>query len=519
MRRTLAGALFGLLFVLSPAYPQTITASAQTTIVVNTTPVTGGSNGQCLTISSGTVGSGACGSGGGLTVGTSTITSGTTTRILYDNAGVLGEYTLTGSGTVAVMQTSPTLITPVLGVATATSVAIGGCTIGTDVLCTTGTTTLNGKTTVAGGSFGLSGNISAAAWTTAGIRYANVAATTTDTTSSGTVAAAYTDVFGGNTVAASSAVTFTNYYGAYIKVPVAGTNVTLTSAWALGAEGINVVGQANSIAIRETGYSLTGSSAQSLLDLSGTLNTTGSPDVIALRVTDTGRGAATKFLNIYGGASATTSVFSVSNAGNLVINGSFSGVSTITAAGQIQTNSGQLYSWSSRSTLGSPADGSVKLSNSAGTNSVTISFPTATATPTLQLGALDAAAPISQIVSVQNVIAGTSNTAGVNWTFNGSQGTGTGAGGDIIFQTAKAGTTGTSQNALAAVFTVKNTGVIQNNVVFSAAGTPLPTCNGAAEGSRGAVSDATTPTFLTAYVSGGAIHASVYCDGTSWKTD
>lgn len=58
----------------------------------------------------------------GLVIGTTTITSGTATRILYDNAGVLGEYTLTGSGTVVVMATSPTLVTPVLGVATATSI-------------------------------------------------------------------------------------------------------------------------------------------------------------------------------------------------------------------------------------------------------------------------------------------------------------------------------------------------------------------------------------------------------------
>lgn len=46
---------------------------------------------------------------GTLTVGTTTITSGTTTRILYDNAGVLGEYTITGTGTVVAMQTNPTL--------------------------------------------------------------------------------------------------------------------------------------------------------------------------------------------------------------------------------------------------------------------------------------------------------------------------------------------------------------------------------------------------------------------------
>lgn len=48
-----------------------------------------------------------------LTVGTTTIASGTTTRILYDNAGVLGEYTLTGSGTVVAMQTAPTFITSI----------------------------------------------------------------------------------------------------------------------------------------------------------------------------------------------------------------------------------------------------------------------------------------------------------------------------------------------------------------------------------------------------------------------
>jgi hypothetical protein len=470
MRRTLAGVLFGLLFALSPAYPQTITASAQTTIVVNTTPVTGGSNGQCLTISSGTVGSGACGSGGGLTVGTSTITSGTTTRILYDNAGVLGEYTLTGTGTVAAMQTSPTLITPVLGVATATSVAIGGCTIGTDVLCTTGTTTLNGKTTVTGGSFGLSGNISAAAWTTAGIRYANVVATMTDTTSSGTVAAAYTDVFGGNAVAASNATTFTNYYGAYIKVPTAGTNVTLTKSWALGADSIAVNGA--------------GSAAAPSLALNNFENSTG------WYVTGAGKVALS-----VGGTLRYDYGVSTSAQHTFVSSVNFQNFIFVTSSVRFTTGAGQIQLQNDNTIISSPAAAK------------------------LQFGDADAAAPVAQITQVQNVVAGTSNTAGVNWTLKASAGTGTGAGGDMLFQVAAAGTTGTSQNAFATAFSVRNTGVIQNNIVFSAAGTPLPTCNGAAEGSRGAVSDALTPTFLTAYVSGGTTHASVYCDGTSWKTD
>jgi len=50
-----------------------------------------------------------------ITVGTTTVTSGTNTRILYNNSGVVGEYTLTGSGTVVAMATSPTFQTSING--------------------------------------------------------------------------------------------------------------------------------------------------------------------------------------------------------------------------------------------------------------------------------------------------------------------------------------------------------------------------------------------------------------------
>lgn len=147
----------------------------------------------------------------------------------------------TGSGAI-VLATSPSLTTPTLGVAIGTSLALGGCTIGTDALCTTGSQTFGGATSVVSSSFGLSGNISASAWTTNGVRYKNVAATLTDTSSSGTVAAAYTDVWGGNTIAASSATTYTNYYGSYFNNPVTGSNVTFTNRYAIGADGLAVVG-------------------------------------------------------------------------------------------------------------------------------------------------------------------------------------------------------------------------------------------------------------------------------------
>lgn len=84
------------------------------------------------------------------------------------------------------------------------------------------------------------------------------------------------------------------------------------------------------------------------------------------------------------------------------------------------------------------------------------------AAATLQLGASDAAAPIAQTLQVQSVVAGTTNTAGANFTINGSRGTGTGAGGSIIFQVAPAGASGTAQNAYATALTI---GKISGNEV------------------------------------------------------
>lgn len=98
----------------------------------------------------------------------------------------------------------------------------------------------------------LSGNISAPAWTTNGIRIRGVSSTLTDTTSSGTVAAAYTNALGGNTIAANSATTFTNYFTSFFRDPTAGTNVTMTNRWALGAESARF-GTSNQVTISNGG--------------------------------------------------------------------------------------------------------------------------------------------------------------------------------------------------------------------------------------------------------------------------
>ena len=85
-------------------------------------------------------------SAGSITIGTTTIASGTNTNILYNNSGVLGQYGITGTGTTAVMSASPTFTgTPVLATPTATSLALGGATIGSNALAVTGTSQFNGN--------------------------------------------------------------------------------------------------------------------------------------------------------------------------------------------------------------------------------------------------------------------------------------------------------------------------------------------------------------------------------------
>lgn len=110
-------------------------------------------------------------------------------------------------------------------------------------------------------------------------------------------------------------------------------------------------------------------------------------------------------------------------------------------------------------------------------------------TANLQLGAADAAAPVAQTLSVQSVVAGTSNTAGANLTITGSQGTGTGAGGSIIFQVAPAGSSGTAQNALTRRLAIVGAGsVVVGDGVAALATTAtdgfiyVPTCAGTPTG-------------------------------------
>lgn len=102
-----------------------------------------------------------------------------------------------------------------------------------------------------------------------------------------------------------------------------------------------------------------------------------------------------------------------------------------------------------------------------------VSILSAPSAAVLHLGAADAAAPVAQTLGVQNVVAGTSNTAGADFNIVGSQGTGTGSGGRILFKVAPAaGSSGTTQNALGTspmyITPLGGGGIVMNGIGASA---------------------------------------------------
>lgn len=104
---------------------------------------------------------------------------------------------------------------------------------------------------------------------------------------------------------------------------------------------------------------------------------------------------------------------------------------SIIAGGGIQIAGTSAFLWASRGALSSPTAGSI------------------------QSGSGDAASPVAQTFRAQSVVAGTSNTAGQNWTVVGSLSTGSGTSGDIIFQTGGTGAGATAQNSATTALTIK----------------------------------------------------------------
>jgi hypothetical protein len=182
---TVSGAGFTALFASPPAIGGTAAAAGKFTTLQATgnltTNITGST--QCVHANSSGILSGTgsdCGSGGGgsgITIGTTTITSGTDTRVLFDNAGVVGEYIITGTGNV-VMSASPTLTGTISAAALTltgnlTTNITGGGTVcvqasNTGVLSSSGSACGGGSSTITSGTTPTSGFTNQALLVTSG---------------------------------------------------------------------------------------------------------------------------------------------------------------------------------------------------------------------------------------------------------------------------------------------------------------------------------------------------------------
>lgn len=210
-----------------------------------------------------------------------------------------------------------------------------------------------------------------------------------------------------------------------------------------------------------------------------------------LNVTDTASASGSLLMDLRVGGS---SKFQVNKSGFIGIGGAASTTYSINTASPINVS----YIVTTNTSLG------LNMSSDA--------FIGRNAAAHVRFGSLDAASPVAQTISVQNVSTGTSNTAGVNTTINASRGTGTGAGGDIVFQVAPAGSSGTAQNTLQQALRINGSRTVIVGAAFTVATLPAA----GTQGRRAWVTDATSPTFLGTLTGGGSVVCPVFDNGTAW---
>ncbi|MBI5465974.1 MAG: hypothetical protein HY974_01645, partial [Candidatus Kerfeldbacteria bacterium] len=125
---------------------KTLTVSDSTTLNTNAITLAGG---EVITFSPTNALSLLTTAGTSVTLPTSGTLYGTATGSITSAQLLASLSDETGSGA-AVFANTPTLVTPILGVASGTSLALGGATIGTNALAVTGTTLLTGNVTATG---------------------------------------------------------------------------------------------------------------------------------------------------------------------------------------------------------------------------------------------------------------------------------------------------------------------------------------------------------------------------------
>lgn len=343
--------------------------------------------------------------GSGITIGSTTITSGTNTRVLYNNAGVVGEYEVTGTGN-AVLSASPTL-TGTVGAAAAT---FSGTIVQTSASATAFESGPNGSTNPV-------------------FRLVNSTA---------------------------SAAT-----GLAITGNAAGSGVTLTALSSGTNEDLRLVTKGTGIV----------------------QVTPGSAADIVFR-TNYSDGTARFQLGTYPGVNSLSMVWmasitpSTSNY-TLISDGSAElGVNVQNSTGSIYFragNSNKLLRLNGSGGAGTaiatlPSGGQFGFTSSSNTDSGFDTILRRAAAANFAFGATDAASPVAQTLSVQNVVAGTSNAAGATLTEIASLGTSQGAPGRFHLQAgAMIAASGTTQQTAVDRLVVGATKVLTNNSAITIA--------------------------------------------------
>jgi hypothetical protein len=372
-------------------------------------------------------------SAGTISIGVTTVASGTTGYLLYNNGGTLGNETIASILTAG------------------TGIGITGTTNAT-INCSNATTSATGCVEGDNATLGLSGGVISIAlghantWTAAQTFNANDLVLGGVTGSTQCLQASSVGV-----------VTGTGSVCAPSGGSPGGSNLQIqynnSSAFG-GTTGITYNSTAQGLAVG--GATVTTNTNSAVLNITETWNASGAvfDAPIFENITNTASAAGSLLLDLQVGASST---FTVNKSGQITTTQAGAGSSGGLQFGIGTGNSigfavGNMYFSNGGSNMlymtGSAGSGTLGWISS-GTTADT--FLSRYAAATLQFGGADVSGPTAQTIRFQNVSTGTSNTAGANTTLDMSVGTGSGAGGGFLFKYAPAGSSGTAQNSLSTV--------------------------------------------------------------------
>lgn len=338
----------------------------------------------------------------------------------------------TGTGSKFVMDTSPSLITPNIGDATASSINGNTIAAGSDiVVLLTASQTLTNKTLVAA-SLG-----SSTATTQAANNNSTRVATTAYLDTKLGVANGIATLDGSGTLTSAQipasllgATVYKGVWNATTNSPVLVSSAGIAgNYYIVNVAGTTTLDGISSWNVGDTAI-FSGTVWNKITSTAGVTSVAGKTGAVTLAASDLTNGTSgTGAVVLANSPTLVTPALGIATATSLAIGGASLGSDALAITGSMSISSGIAFA-------------SNNLLLSWGNNV----FLTGLGAATLQIGGANSASPTSQLLTFQSVTTGTSNTAGADAMIIGSRSTGTGAGGRIILQTSPAGSSGSARN-------------------------------------------------------------------------